>query len=161
MDFKGYKFKYENDKLYKLNKSYKTKEVWDCLSDNKADKNGYVKLCLVVDGKRKKYALHRLVYKYHNPEWDIDNSSPNNFIDHIDRNPLNNTINNLRCVSVAQNGWNRSDNIKGYQYDKRNKHRPYVAYIFVNGKKISLGCYKTSEEAHNVYLEAKQKYHII
>ena len=161
MDFEGYKFKYENDKLYKLNKSYKTKEVWDCLGDNKADKSGYVKICFLVDGKRKKYKLSRLVFKLHNPDWNINDSSSNNFIDHIDRNPLNNSINNLRCVNVAQNGWNRSDNIKGYQYDKRNKYRPYVAQIFINGKKICLGCYETAEEAHNVYLEAKQKYHII
>ena len=161
MDFKGYKFKYENGKLYKLNKKGgrcgKPNE-WGNLSNNKPDRTGYIRICLVLDGKRKKYALSRLVFKLHNPTWDIDNYTPNNYIDHIDRNPINNTIENLRCVNVAQNGWNRSDNIKGYQYDKRNKYRPYVAQIFINGKKKCLGCYETAEEAHNVYLQAKQVY---
>ena len=60
---------------------------------------------------KKTYGIHRINYYAHNQDWDIT-FRQNNMIDHIDRNPINNTIENLRCVNVAQNGWNRGDNIK-------------------------------------------------
>lgn len=37
----------------------------------------------------------------------------------------------------------------------------YNARITVNRKNIHLGNFKTKEQAHQVYLEAKKKYHII
>ena len=51
----------------------------------------------------KAYKYHRVVYKCYNPEWDINDSSRDNSIDHIDRNRLNNNINNLRVVNNSQN----------------------------------------------------------
>lgn len=52
---------------------------------------------------KKSYAIHRIIYEMHNgkiPE--------NMVIDHIDRNPLNNAIDNLRIVSRAINNRNQS-----------------------------------------------------
>jgi hypothetical protein len=79
-------------------------------------------------------------------------------IDHIDRNPLNNNISNLRIVSGQQNMWNQKIK-KGYSWNSRNKK--WMVRISVNGKSIHMGLYNTEEEAHNAYLEAKAKYHII
>lgn len=54
------------------------------------------------DNKPKKFLVHRLIALYYIP-------NPNNkpFIDHIDRNRLNNSIDNLRWVTYSENNINR------------------------------------------------------
>ena len=105
----------------------------------------------------KQCILSRLVYKAHNPDWDITDSSNNNFVDHINNNSLDNRIENLRILTNQQNQWNT--NAKGYCWCKRsNKWRPQ---IMVNGKIKYLGLFTEEADARNAYLEAKEKYHII
>ncbi len=104
----------------------------------------------------KNYKYHRVVYFLHNPEWDIHNSSTDNSIDHIDRNPSNNSIENLRVVTHLQNMWNRDG--KGYTFHKtRGK---YQAQIRVDGKNKNLGYFVSKDDARDAYLIAKEKYHI-
>lgn len=86
-------------------------------------------------------------------DFDINNTKLQ--IDHIDRCPTNNNINNLRIVTHQENQFNR-DAI-GATID-RNK---WKASISINNIKKNLGRFNTKEEAHNAYLEAKAKYHII
>jgi len=100
---------------------------------------------------------HRVRYKLHNPEWDIEDGSKANVIDHIDNNRINNNIENLRVVTMSQNQWNRK--AKGYCWHARDKR--YSVNISVNKKKIYLGTFKTEEEARQCYLDAKKKYHTI
>ena len=66
-------------------------------------KEGYVKFCLTQDGLTKHVFKHRLI-----AELFIWN--PNNLpcVDHIDRDRLNNAIENLRWCSYAENSRNRS-----------------------------------------------------
>tara|TARA_R110002020_G_scaffold77282_2_gene195139 strand:+ start:198 stop:551 length:354 start_codon:yes stop_codon:yes gene_type:complete len=107
--------------------------------------------------KQKDYRVHRIIYKLHNPEWDIDDYSNNNLIDHIDRNPLNNDIGNLRVVTHQQNQWNTK--AKGYSWDKTaNKWR---VKIMIGGKHIDGGYFETEEEAIKKRAELKQQYHHI
>ena len=77
-------------------------------------------------------------------------------IDHIDRNPLNNAVENLRITNCSGNNQNRSS-VKGYikKCDK------YQARIVINNTLHNLGSYKTKEEAHQAYLEGKEKYHLL
>jgi hypothetical protein len=78
-------------------------------------------------------------------------------IDHINRIKTDNRISNLRNVNKSQNQWNVE--YKGYYFNKvLNKWR---ARIRVNNERISLGDFKTEEEARESYLQAKKKYHII
>jgi hypothetical protein len=108
--------------------------------------DGYWKLGVM----RKEYRVHRVIYEMHHgpiPE-GMD-------IDHIDRNRSNNRIENLRVVTRSQNIENK--NTRGCYYQKeRNK---WSASIKVNGKRKFLGRYDTEQEAHQVYVEAKEKYH--
>ena len=92
----GVDFKYEEDKLYRLNK-YTNK--WHCCNDIKGNKKGYINIGI----NKKKYLLHRVIYKYHNDDFDITDSSNNNLIDHVDINPFDNRIENLRVVNKSQN----------------------------------------------------------
>ena len=109
-----------------------------------------------INQKRK--TLHRFIYYAHNREWNISDSSKNNFIDHIDGDKTNNNISNLRVVTSQQNQFNMR-NIKGYTWCKRDKK--WRAQIQLNKKGIHLGYFDTEEEARNAYLEAKKKYHIM
>ncbi len=120
-------------------------------------KNGYKYFKMTMFGKKKHIKLHRLNYYAHNQDWDLFDSSKNNQIDHIDRNPSNNHISNLRVVTNQQNCFNRT--CKGYYwYAQRNKWR---SIIVVNGKSKHLGLHNTEEEARKCYLENKKIYHNI
>lgn len=78
-------------------------------------------------------------------------------IDHIDRNKLNNSINNLRSVNKNQNCWNQSR--IGVHYC--NTYNKFIARIGYKGKRITLGSYNEYDDAKSAYLEAKKKYHKI
>ena len=59
-----------------------------------------------INGKL--YLAHRLIYQMFNEQWDITDNSHDNSVDHADRDPRNNNIDNLRIATHSQNGSNRS-----------------------------------------------------
>ena len=69
----------------------------------------------------------------------------------------NNNVENLRIVNNQENQWNTES--RGYYFDKKKKK--FNARIVYNNEHIFLGLFNTSEEAHQAYLDAKLKYHII
>lgn len=71
-------------------------------------KDGHLRIGLSKNGKGKKYLLHRIIYQAHFGE------IPDNLVvDHIDRNPENNDITNLRLVPKSINNMNLSKKRKG------------------------------------------------
>ena len=145
--------KLEGGEIYSFIKRYSCKvckwyllKGWDTV-------RGYKELCI----NNKTYKYHRVIYKLHNHDWDITNFSPNNHIDHIDRDTSNNNINNLRVVSNQQNTFNTS--CKGYSWHK--KSNKWRALIRINGESKHLGLFDVEQEARNAYLAAKKIYHII
>jgi hypothetical protein len=114
------------------------------------NKNGYIQ-CNIGTGKSiLSVAAHQLA-------WFLYNDEVPNIIDHIDRNPLNNRIVNLRNVNLQINQFNRDG--KGYRLHKRDK--VWTAHISLNSKQKHLGTFKTEQEARQAYLDAKKIYHII
>ena len=146
----GSEFKYEDDKMYKL---HKQTNKWSCCNDNKPNPR-YIRIRI----NKKLYLLHRLIYKYHNEEWDITDISHNNLIDHININSLDNRIENLRIVTGSQNtrNQNKKENCSskyiGVSWNKqRNK---WKVSIEINGKKKYLGSFDNEEEAYECYKKA-------
>jgi hypothetical protein len=115
-------------------------------------KNGYVRMH--IDGHL--YYLHRLAWFYEHNEWPIA-------IDHIDGNKQNNKIENLRSATYGQNMQNTSaktkaaSGFKGAYFHPKTKN--WQSKIMLDGKTKSLGYYKTPEEAHQAYIDGKNKFH--
>ena len=86
--------------------------------------------------------LHRFLYllKYKN----IKNK---HVIDHKNRNPLDNRIENLREADFRQNSLNRSSKKRKYKGVKKTRSGMYAATVYLNNKNIHIGTFKTQEEA--------------
>ncbi len=116
-------------------------------------KRGYREIS--VNGKL--YYAHRLAWFYKYGKF------PSLPLDHIDRDKSNNSISNLRAVTVSENGQNRytpqKNNKLGVFGVKRNGSG-YSSRIKVGDKAIHLGTFRTIKEAEIAYLIAKKKYHI-
>lgn len=99
---------------------------------------------------------HRLIWEMHNGE--IPEGME---IDHIDTNPLNNRIENLRLASSGNNKWNMnkpSHNTSGYKGVSLFKATgKYEAYIKINGKKRHLGFFSSPQHAHEAYKQAAKE----
>jgi len=116
-------------------------ECFDMLSKYKwYNKNGYAVRYKRTKGKLKCFRMHR----------QIMGAISGQYIDHIDRNPLNNLKNNLRFVSFQENSFNRSvkkRKFKGVYLRNGN----YRATIKFNKKYFYLGTYKTDVAAAYAY----------
>jgi len=107
------------------------------------DYRGYAQRAKIFDGKTKRIYLHRFI-------WYLHNGVPKEgyMIDHIDRNPLNDSLSNLRLATPQQNMMNRSkhkNNTSGFsgicKLVKRDNRRKTIyeysywgAYIKYKGK---------------------------
>lgn len=76
------------------------------------------------------------------------------YIDHINRNKLDNRIENLRFVTPQQNMFNKL--CKGYSFDK--SHNKYIAHIRLNGKTKHLGRFEKLDDARRAYQSAHVKF---
>lgn len=91
------------------------------------------------------YLAHRLIWMHHHGKL------PDRQIDHIDRDKLNNRIENLRDVPQSINLLNRDKpNKTGFAgvTKARNKFR---AGLGIFGKTVHLGTFDTAEEAHEAF----------
>jgi hypothetical protein len=143
-------FEYKDGSLY-----WKIKISKKIIIGNKAGSvngNGYWRVRL----NKKLYYAHRLIFSIHHgyiPK----------YIDHIDGNKLNNKIENLRKVTLIQNGQNsklgkaNTSGIKNVSWSKVKDK--WVVHIRINRKKKNLGYYADIELAELIAIEAREKYH--
>lgn len=143
-------FYYEDGVLYwNISKQRIRKySVARCVSED-----GYVLIRL----DRKLYRRNRLVWIYHN-----GNIKDGYVIDHIDGDTSNDDINNLQCITNAENTRKQklskanSSGYRGVSFKKdRNKYRASIRY---NGKDINLGHYDNAETAALEYDKAAYNY---
>ena len=93
----------------------------------------------------KNYMLHRVIWEWHY------GALPKGYqIDHRDRNPLNNLIENLRPCTQLQNKQNQGiqkNNTLGYRGVIRTPNGKYQARLGHKGVKLYLGLFDTAEQA--------------
>ena len=122
---------------------------------DKAHSNGNGYLAIKLFGRP--YLEHRLIWLWHGNELDGD-------IDHIDGNPLNNKIENLRTASHSENMRNakmRSDNksgVKGVSWCKTK--RKWKVQLWFGSRQQYLGRYDSLDIARQIVESARLKYHL-
>ena len=115
--------------------------------------DGYVQIRI----DKHRYLAHRLAWFYINEKW------PEAEIDHIDLDPSNNALSNLREARHSQNMSNvlpRKRNkigLKGAYQTNYSKDR-WVASISLNGKSKRLGVFASPEAAHEAYCKAAKEH---
>lgn len=128
-------------KLYRGHNSLPGTEI------NTVGSHGYIDTYLAG----RLYLVHRLAWLYENGEWP-------EYIDHIDRNKLNNRILNLRACTPQENNWNlpkhpkNKSGVTGVTWDA--KRRKWYASISLDGKTKSLGAHSDIGDAKKAYEDA-------
>lgn len=139
--------------LERIDKGWNTRLAKKTIAP-RLDKKGYSQICIAPFSNQ---FAHRLAWLYVYGTW------PNGEIDHINGNPIDNRIENLREATHQQNMCNqkiRSDNtsgVKGVSHTKRGK--PWRAQININGKVVYLGNFSTKEEAIECRKRAENRTH--
>jgi len=111
--------------------------------------NGYLRVS--VDGRR--IMAHRLAWLY------MTGEMPPEFIDHINRNGMDNRFSNLRLASRSENAQNTRG--KGVHFNSRiQKYISQISVGPVGSRDVRyLGCFQSKDEARAAYLSAKQSLH--
>lgn len=113
---------------------------------------GYVSITI----DKKVYKAHRLAWFYIYGKW------PQKQIDHINGNPSDNRISNLRDVTDSINRQNlhkaSKNNLSGL-LGVCKARKKFSALIKKNGVTKYLGTFDNPEDAHNAYLKAKALIH--
>jgi hypothetical protein len=143
-------FEYKDGNLYRIKSTSQSTKIGDVAGYTRPD------LYKLVSVKNKQYYLHRLIFlilKGYMPEQ----------IDHIDGNPSNNKIENLRETDYFTNNYNKkiqtnsTSGIKGVNWHKVAKK--WRVEVCSNRRTKYLGLYEDLELAELVAMEARNKYH--
>ena len=112
--------------------------------------DGYI----VIGFHRRSYRAHRLAWAY------VTGESVFGELDHINGNPSDNRIENLRLATRAQNLANTrkkissGNTLKGVTHSRDGR---FKAQLRVNGRNTYLGIYATEADAHAAYCAAAEK----
>ena len=126
---------------------------WPGKESGDIKKNGYRYISIL----HQRYLAHRLAWLY------VYGYIPEDQVDHKDRVRFNNSIDNLRLASNAENAQNKikpintSTGIIGVYF--RKDRSKYTTKISIGGKIKRLGHFLKKEDAEAAYLNAKRTYH--
>lgn len=144
MEIEGYEtlyMIYDNGRIYSL--------ISKKFLKHKYNKN-YPYVSLYKDKIAKNKWIHRLVAEHYLP--NPENKSQ---VDHIDRNPRNCHVSNLRWATQSENMKNikklakNTSGVTGVYYHAKNKK--WIAQLSCEGTVKYIGSYTTKEEASDIY----------
>lgn len=149
--FAGVLFRYEPESGF----LFWVQHPWSNLKNgSRADIQGSRGYRIVCCG-RKQYAAHRIAWLVQTGNWPAA-------IDHKNGDRSDNRFENLRESDPVSNAQNRRKprkrNLAGF-LGVSIERSLFRACIKVGSKNIYLGVFKTPEEAHHVYVQAKRKWH--
>jgi hypothetical protein len=122
----------------------------DRIMKHNIHKNGYHLIGLCQNGKRKCYAIHRIIAQAF-----LENPQNLLTVDHIDRNKDNTTLENLRWASHSEQNINQSKRKNctsqhiGVYWDKASAK--WRAHISIEGTHKHLGYFENEEDAARAY----------
>lgn len=135
--------------------------MFTCAQNRKGSKNKvgdvlgsltrYGHIEIQLDGRR--YFAHRLAFLA------MTGSMPTGVVDHINRNPSDNRLSNLRDVTQVENGHNQSRDPRNNRTGFVGVHRwkgSYRAKLVVGQKQVHLGTFDNPSDAAAAYRAAKQ-----
>jgi hypothetical protein len=140
---------YRDGRVERIHKQCKTPK-WNVVPNKANNGGGYN---LVVIGDKRIYRHRIIAFCFHG--LDIDDLTQK--VDHINRDTIDNSAENLRIVTAQQNQFNRG--AKGYWW--RKDAGKWEAKIRANGRQISLGVFVEEADARQAYLDAKAIHHVI
>lgn len=134
----------------------KKPQVYPGMRAGNKNKEGYV--AVRINGKD--HRAHRIIWVMHNGPIPTGLE-----IDHIDGNPSNNRIENLRAVTHLENGKNQKLRVNnksgatGVYFNKKTKK--WIACMRINGKAKYYGCYVNFPDAcaARIVAEVNERFH--
>ncbi len=118
-------------------------------------KRGVIHISIGSRGAARAYVAHRLAWLITYGEWPVCE------LDHINGNPSDNRLINLRLASRAENSRNArrttNNRLRGARFIRATGS--WEGRIKVNNKVIMLGTFTSAEQAHAAYCKAASKYH--
>ena len=144
---------FRDGRIYTLFKYKDGREKWTDRAFGLS--RGYPVISLSSKNQRTYYHVHNVIALCYLGE------KPQGYqTDHINSIRTDNRLENLQYITPQQNcqkiKTRNGRDVKGYILKKNGKYR---AQIKVDNKSINLGSYHTEEEARQVYIDAKLKYH--
>jgi hypothetical protein len=113
----------------------------------------YAHRTVTIDGIRRQISMHRDILGL-----DFGDRS---YVDHKDGDGLNNRRSNLRVCDHAQSAWNRINPVGACGFtgvtDTKYGNR-FVARICVRGRRLTLGRFRTVDEARQAYEMAARRF---
>lgn len=151
---------FSSERAWKLFNSRDAGKEAGCNHLQRGGKPHAITVGFAIGGKYRSFVAHRIIYAL----MGIDIPAGMQ-IDHKDRNPWNNSWDNLRLATESQNLCNQESKKrrcangmglpKGVSYERGR----YKSQLQVNGKKVYSGSFGTPEEAAKAYNEAARRHH--